>query len=281
MNKNKGIILTGVDGFSGRNVFKFLIEKKFNIFGISRKKKKKYIFKKNLLKKITIKQLEKVKISTLIHTAGHHKIIDFRKKPKEKKFKNVLMIKNLVRFCKKYNIKNFIFFSTIDISSKFNNKLKKDYIDSKIKIENILKKEYKKKNFKFVCVLRLPAIIGKKCNKNFILDTLINLRKNKTVELWGYKKKYNNFIHIDDINILLKNLILSNSKGFKSINMYSSGKYTLQDLIMHLKTRTSSRSEILLKNKKINQKVFFNNNNKFNFKDCKKILSQFVNENIK
>ena len=52
----------------------------------------------------------------IIHSAAYHKIKDFESKPKLKAKKNILMVKNLIDFAKKNKIKNFIYFSTIDIN---------------------------------------------------------------------------------------------------------------------------------------------------------------------
>ena len=106
-------LVTGTDGFSGSKVFKFLSKKNLKSLGVSRNKKSINVIEWNLLNKnIIIKK----KIDWIIHSAAIHKINDFEKTPVKKKNQNIQMTKNLIMFAKKNNIKNFIFFSTIDIS---------------------------------------------------------------------------------------------------------------------------------------------------------------------
>ncbi len=279
MTKNQHILVTGIGGFSGTNLFHFLRKKKYPVMGISRKKKNNFILKKNLLNNLKLNDLKNKKVSTLIHTAGYHKIDEFSQLPKIKKKKNILMTKKLIKFCKEAGVKSFIFFSTIDISSNYKNKIKRDYINSKIQIEKILKKEYEKKTFDRVFILRLPAIIGKKCNENFISSTLKNLKLNKDIQLWGYKKKYNNFIHIDDINLLILKLLKFNYRKLKYINISSNGNYTLKSLILFMKNQLKSKSKIILKNPSSIQKIYFKKKDYFHFQDCKKVLKKFVYEN--
>mgnify|MGYP000601482022 FL=1 len=125
----------------------------------------------------------------------------------------------------------------------------------------------------------MPAIIGKKCNENFISSTLKNLKLNKDIQLWGYKKKYNNFIHIDDINLLISKLLRFNYKKLKYINISSNGNYTLKSLILFMKNQLKSQSKIILKDPSSIQRIYFKNKDFFHFQDCKKVLKKFVYEN--
>ena len=124
----------------------------------------------------------------------------------------------------------------------------------------------------------MPAIIGKKCNENFIFSTLKNLKLNKDIELWGYKKKYNNFIHIDDINLLILKLLKFNYRKLKYINISSNGNYTLKSLILFMKNQLKSQSKIILKDPSSIQKSTLRIKIIFIFKTVKS-FKKFVYEN--
>ena len=170
-------LITGVDGFSGSRIKNILYKSKIEYIGVSRKKQRNRIIKWDLTKKNNKKF--NFKTNWIIHTAAIHKIIDFSKKPNNNKKINILMSKNLIRFAKKNMIKNIIFFSTIDLSYNNISGIKKDYNISKLKSEEIFLKAYKKKIFEKIVILRVPAILGKGANENFIINTIKNLKKIK------------------------------------------------------------------------------------------------------
>jgi len=272
-----GMLISGVDGFSANNIFNNL-KKNYPIVGISKRRKKNKIIKINLLNSIGSNEFKK--ISTVIHAAGIHLIDDFKKNPKLSKKKNIKMSLNLIKLCKKYNIKKFIFFSTIDISSEYKNELKLHYIESKIKIENFLRKEFLLKNLDSILILRLPAIIGKNCNSNFLLETFKKLKNNEDIYLWGGKKKYNNFIHLDDIIEIIKNFYESDTIDYKTINCVSKGSYKLVDIILFMKKKLKSKSKIFLEAENANKQVtYFKNLSSFKFSDCLLSLKKFIKEN--
>ena len=132
-----------------------------------------------------------------------------------------------------------LFFSTIDISYNFKPDNKKFYIKSKINCERLLNRAYKKKYLDKLYILRLPAIIGKNCNNNFILDSLRKLKKNQDIQLWNYQVKYNNFIHLFDIIRLLELLISIKKKNDrKIINCLVSKPTKLENIISLMKKKT-------------------------------------------
>ena len=262
-------LVTGTDGFSGSKVFKFLSKKNLKLLGVSRNKKSKNVIEWNLLNKnIIIKK----KIDWIIHSAAIHKINDFKKKPVKKKNQNIQMMKNLIIFAKKNNIKNFIFFSTIDISLQNVFNKKKYYNLSKLQSEKLLLKAYKDKSLKKVIILRIPAILGKNANQNFIINTIEKLKKNLEISI-DDKIKYNNFFHIDDIcNLIFKIIKVSRNNKildlsfFDTINCLSSNFIHISKKIISIKKKLKSKSNIIVTRSNKNYKVLEINNNRFNFK---------------
>ena len=160
--------------------------------------------------------MDEYSIDWFIHSAAHHKIKDFKKKPNKKKEYNQSMVNNIIDLCNVKKIKNLIFFSTIDINYHPLNKKKKLYIESKINSEKKLIKNFKNKSFDKLVILRLPAIIGKNCNDNFLKATYKNLIRNKKIQLWNSDKLYDNFVHIQDINKIIEKIINIKKKTFLS-----------------------------------------------------------------
>ncbi len=248
------VLISGIDGFSGSYIKKFLNKSKINCIGISRRNQKKKIIKWDLTK--SRKKKLNFKIDWIIHIAAIHKVKDFIKKNDNKK-KNILMTKNLIEFAKKNQIKKFIFFSTIDISNNNLLKNKKEYNLSKLKSEELILEAYKKKIFEKVVILRIPAILGKNANYNFLTNTLKNLKKNKDIIIKD-RLRYNNFVHVYDLCKLILNIInycnkykYKNSRFLNILNCLSAKHIHISKKILELKKRLKSNSKIFLIKKKI------------------------------
>ena len=271
----KEILLTGASGFSGKNISSYLTKKRINLTNLGYKKFNKKKIKLDLTKKIKLKK----KFDWIIHTAAHHKIEDFEKNAKLKSKRNILMVKNLIKYSQERKIKNFIFFSTIDINYSKLPVKKYIYIKSKLICENILSNAIKKKLLNNLVILRLPAIVGKKSNENFIKRMLINLKQNKPVDIWNASHKYNNLIHIQDLSRLIFYLV-EKEKFMKKkvlIDCLSSKPVKLFTLVNTLKRKLKSRSKInIFKKKTHSKKVIKNHFNNYNFFTVKKVINLLV-----
>lgn len=191
------------------------------------------------------------------------------------------MTKNLIKYCKINGVKNFIFFSTIDISYNNNPNQKKLYIKSKLNCEKQLTFAYNKKILKNLIILRLPAIIGKNCNPNFVGQIAKQLKRNKKIELWGAEQLFNNFIHIGDLLRLIKyNIKKSPKRMIKIINCLPTKPIKLINVVGIIKTKLKSSSEVSIIKKKTNLKKIQckSFNKKFNFLSTKKNLMKFIDQ---
>lgn len=272
------VVVTGVDGFSGSNLKKHLNKFKQKCIGISRSQSKpgtiKWDLTKNFRKKINFTA------DWIIHIASIHKTSDYKRNPIKSKNNNILMTKNLINFAKKNSIDNIIFFSTIDISYRNILGKKKFYNLSKICSEKLLLKAYKNKVLKKVIILRIPAILGKNANENFLITTLKKLQQNREIFIED-KAKFNNFIHIKDLcNLVMKILKFSRKKinakkDFTDIiDCLSSGSIHISKKIHKIKRDIKSSSSIVVEKSKINNKIHILKKNKFNhkFMNCNKAI---------
>lgn len=277
--KNTNCLVTGVDGFSGSEIFSFLKKNKIKVAGISRNNENNFILKYNLQDSILSlsKKIKNNKIKYIIHPAAYHKLQDFKIRPKSKAQNNEKMVKNLVKLCRIHSIRNFIFFSTIDIS--YNNIYTKKvfYNLSKLNSENYLINQYKKGLFDKLIILRLPAIIGKKCNENFITNLIFSLKNNLAVKIWNPNNYYNNLVHIDDINLLILQLIYNDFKGKKIINCLARDPIKLIKLVNLLKKKMKSKSVFEMQKKKFFQEKKLKEQNTFRFMTVKKSLDLYLN----
>jgi|TARA_Y100000294_G_scaffold175650_1_gene196247 nucleoside-diphosphate-sugar epimerase len=272
---NNQVFLTGASGFVGKLLNKFLERKKLKVTkAVHKSSRHKKDIKIDLTKKIYLKR----NFNWIIHTAAHHKINDFKIKPKLKAKKNILMVKNLIDFSKKNNIKNFVFFSTIDINYSPYPANKDIYIKSKTFCEKILLTALKKNILKKLIILRLPAIVGKKSGDNFIKKTFNNFKKNLPVNIWNKNDKYNNLIHISDLNKLIFYFIAGKNKRKKIIiDCLSSKPIKLKVLVNNLKKRLNSKSKVNYIDKENKfKKIKFNSKINYNFFTVKKVIDLLI-----
>lgn len=230
------ILITGAGGFIGNKLCSNL-SKKFKVCGICRKfQKRKYkVITHDLNKKIKIQQ----SYNFIIHAASetpskYNKSSIFRS--------NVKMIKNVLDFASKKKIHNLIFFSSmavydtkkkIKISEK--NKLCKNkennYALSKIECERIIMRWLNQNKKNKALILRIPGIVGKGSHSNFISNIVQNMIKRKKINIFNFKSKFNNIVHIDTLIIFIIDQVLLFKNKFLVLNFGSKKPINIEKLV--------------------------------------------------
>ena len=212
----------------------------------------KYLFKniKNIKKFYRNKKNKIKKPSILIHTAFFKKKIKENKRDFNINFKQTL---NLYEEIEKFNFKNIIFISTIDINQ--NDFSKNSYVVLKKKIENKLKK-----NEKFY-ILRCGFLIGESMKKNSIYKlirakskTKISLSEKSSIYLTSYEDVLNGINEIIKQKKIIKGIynIISKDKlyfkEYKNKNIIF-GNY---NLVYKKNSNTKFKKNFKLKTKSVN-----------------------------
>ena len=206
------ILITGVFGFIGQNIYQNLKDK-YEIKGIGRNKKKSKIVKDNNLvnKIITNQSLNKLNFmpDVILHCAGSGSVSKSYEDKKNDYNKNVITTKNLLKFVN--SLKNkplIIFFSSAAVYGNHCLKHKKKtipispYGKNKLLAENILKNQLIKKNFKLI-ILRCYSIYGSGLKKQLIWDACNKIIKSKN-NFYGSGKEIRCWINIIDIINLIE-----------------------------------------------------------------------------
>ncbi|MFL2889335.1 MAG: UDP-glucose 4-epimerase GalE [Pelagibacteraceae bacterium] len=228
----KNVLITGGAGYIGSHITELLIKKKLNIVIIDNLSSgyKRLINKKAKFYNLDINNYIKLKniiisndIDSVIHLAANLDVNESQLKPKKYYRNNVLGTFNLIKACKKANIKNFIFSSTaavykdkiFKVSELSPVKPKSIYGKTKLKAENLIKKHFKKHNINYV-ILRYFNIVGSSNSKkigqinkyNLLFKNLsiAVLKKKPMINIYGnnYNTKdgtsIRDFIHVSDIS---------------------------------------------------------------------------------
>ena len=247
MKKNV-ILITGCAGFIGSNLTNYLLNKKIDIIGIDNLKLgkvnniKKFLGdKKFLFKKLDISKLSKIdlflkniskknKIDTIWHLAANSDIKDGFKNPDNDFTNTFLTTYNLIKVCKKYKIKNFVFASSSAIYGNLKNKkLAEDtgpllpistYGAMKLASEAIISAA-KESFLKKIYIFRFPNVVGTPSTHGVIHDFVNRLKeKPKELKVLGNGKQKKIYMHVDE---LIESMYCVFKKSKNKISLFNLG----------------------------------------------------------
>ena len=114
MRRSLVILITGVNGYIGSNLYLNLSKKYKNIFGIGRINKGQTKYPKCINKNITIKNLEKLKLipDIIIHCAGSGSVKKSNFNPRKDYLDNVKTTKNIISYFEKNKKKIHIIYTS-------------------------------------------------------------------------------------------------------------------------------------------------------------------------
>ena len=233
------ILITGSQGFLGRNLSQKLSREGFICYGIGRgnwknKNYKKWGYFKNINGTISnknLKKFEKINFDYILHCAGGVspnaslvKFIPFNKDYE----KNVISILTVLEFFSKKKRKpKIIFISTVSVYG--NSKLKKikeetnlnpvsNYSINKVIGEKVCRKFYQDNKFD-ILILRGSSLYGPGLKRQIIYDVCSKIQKRKFF-FFGSGREIRDFIHISDFSNLIRCII---NKGFKGYSVFNAG----------------------------------------------------------
>lgn len=249
----KKILITGVSGFVGEELYKYFDNKKYLIYGIDKvypsfKINNKNFYKvdinnENLVKKFLIK----AKPEIVIHAASIILDETDKKKNWDTNYHSTL---KLASICNLINVKKFIFISTFSIFEKNSKNLIKEKDLPTYKTIYGLTKYYAENSLLrldfngIIAILRCPIIIGPKRGYRFgILYDFI--KENLKIPLIGPGNNKLSFLHVFDLSVAIEkclklkknqvfNLCANNHLSFKNIINYLINKYKSKSSIVHV-----------------------------------------------
>jgi len=290
------ILITGFNGFLGKNLYSFLKKKNYALFGIGRKSRYfKYNYKniriKNIaIQNVTVKNIKSFnkKFSFIIHCAGSG-IVNLPKK--KHNLDNLNTTKSILKYVNKYDkncrviaISSISIFGNKKKSININSKKKpiSSYARTKLYAEKICEYYYKKHNLN-IAILRISSLYGNGIKKQFIYDSLEKLYSNNNI-FFGTGNEIRDFIHVKDVINLIFQVIKKNFSGFRIINCGSAKGYRIKNILKYIISKTNISFNPIFNNKyiKINpmllkfKKVY---NKEFNWKprvNFYKGLNQYI-----
>jgi nucleoside-diphosphate-sugar epimerase len=254
------ILITGAGGFVGSYLYNNIkFEKVYGQYNNKLNFKiynKNDLIKLNFLKKEKIKK--KIKIDTIIHCASKS---PYHGNNFENYKKNIKITKNLIYLMKSFNIKKIIFLSSNSVYENINsNKINEKsfssktnfYAKSKLMCEKLLS-TYSKNSDIDLIILRLPGIVGQNAQNSFLPKIAKAFKFNSDLILSNYNMKFNNLIHIKNLNTIIKKILLSKIKS-NIFNISSKNPIKLISIIKIFEKYY--KKKIKIKKKKVKIKKF-------------------------
>ena len=254
MNKI-GVLITGVNGFIGRNLCAFLSKKKrFNILGIDnffstdRKCLKFLNFKdfffleKSILDRDVFKNIP-FKIDVVIHLAAQTSVIRSIEEPEINNLINIDGFKNILNLSRENQIKKIIFASSSAVYGddpnfplkENSNKLNplSYYASSKLKNEEMSKEVFKELKIYGLRLFNMYGnLLGLNTDTNYasvIPKWISNFKNNKKCTIFGDGESQRDFCYVNDLCEFLEILIDTNSKS-GIYNFCTGVSYSIQSL---------------------------------------------------
>ena len=217
-NISRGIVVTGANGFVGKNLRNFLHKNKINVLGVSRKNFRKHTSEV----KITSTNLLEPKLHTklknydvLVHLIGIG-----RESPKSTFEEiNLNLTKDVIKACKNAGIKKIIFISGLGVSK--NNQ--SDYFISKYNAE----REIINSGLDYT-IFRASYIMGK---TDYLTKALSIQMKKGTISIPGSGKYRLQPIFVLDVAKIILEAILEKKFSKKIIDLVGPQKISFEDFV--------------------------------------------------
>lgn len=286
----ESLLVTGSQGFIGKNLINNKKLNKYNFFCTFHKKKynkKKSLNNKfiriNLLLTKSYKKLPKI-CNQIIHLAGDARTFVDNKNGIKQINDNTKITKNLIRYAIKSKCKKIIFLSSVYVYSGNNNKVYHENLNlcpkeplgkSKLISEKLIcnfARKYKVKCY----ILRAFTIYGPNSRKTQFLPMIKRKINNVNCKKIVLKKPkiMRDFLHVDDLSNAIYLCLKSNNK--KKINIFNlgSGKsISIGFVVKKLINISNKRLKLIFLPYIKSKEDIGDKNHKANIKKIKKILN--------
>jgi len=223
---SRGIVVTGANGFVGKNLRNFLHKNKIKVLGVSRKNFRKHASEV----KITSTNLLEPKLQTKLknYDALIH-LIGIGRQSSKSTFEeiNLNLTKNVIKVCKNAGIKKIIFISGLGVSRSN----KSDYFVSKYKAEC----EIINSGLDYT-IFRASYIIGK---TDYLTKALSKQMKKGTIVIPGSGKYRLQPIFVLDVAKIILEAILWKKFSKKIIDLVGPQKISFEDFVKLFTKNTS------------------------------------------
>lgn len=254
----KTVLITGVGGFIGGNITRYLMEKGYRIYGVYHNTKPDLLegmitIQADLADSVEFyERMENVEIGQIdavLHFAAQmlgSKIEDYLEN-------TINSTRNLLAYAVEHHIDTFIYASSIAVygmtdiavNEKSDRINLSDYGISKFICERLLEDAAIKNRIS----IRLPRMLGRKIDLScpWIPKLTESLLKNQRIRYFNPGMEYNNLAHCDTLAEFIDTLIHRDGLGYVLVGIGSENPQSILSIIKYLKELTHSTSILVEK----------------------------------
>jgi len=291
------ILITGANGFAGKNLICYLSNLGHEIFGTFREDDATNLLLNSKITWVKVdigkELIELGPVDVIIHTAAVHEFS--RKSPNCMEYvnSNIQSTVNLAEFAKKCYVKLFIYLSSIAVHGRVTTPILSEesplfqpniYGVSKYMSECVL--ERYKGIFPSV-ILRLPGLVGPKCDQRrpLIATILQKALKHQDISIYNKSSVFNNITDVFDLGRVISVLIDQKFYKFEVFNLATCKPIQLIEVVKQIINVCKSKS-IIVEEYTSHQSFHLNinrllQNTTFKPKSTESLIDNFVFDNIK
>lgn len=248
----KKILVTGYSGFIGYNLVEELLEKKYQVIGISDKKedvRHDIIQIRKDVRKLDENELPK-NLSCIIHLAAITDVSYCQKNPSECIDVNVKGTQHILEIARNTRTK-FLYLSTSHVYGIPNKLPIKEshprnpssiYASSKLAAE-IITESYARSYGMDVSIVRLFSIYGPRSSEHLVISKIISQLLNKNIISLGNLYPKRDFLYVKDAVKAIE-LVLRKTKKFEIYNVGSGTSYSILELCNMIKKISNKTTSI-------------------------------------
>ena len=237
-------MVTGVTGFIGSNIMRYLDSRGYTVFGCGRKKMQ-YDYCKYISCDLTT-DIPDTKADAVIHAAGicPAKDVDFNSYFEN----NIVSAGNIVKYAKQHDVKRIIYIGTLASYGKVDGVLKEDspHIDpdayglTKYVAEQLIINS----GIPYY-ILNVPTVVGKGSKNNWVMRAAQAMYNNDDVIYYNGQKIFNNILEVQDLCDFIGMLVEKGKWESDTYLLGSSEMTTVEDILLFIKKKFSSNSQLI------------------------------------
>jgi UDP-glucose 4-epimerase len=258
------VFVTGVGGFSGSHVARYLLRQGHRVTGLVRQHTLADCAADGSRLALVTGELQSLRelppeTDAVVHAAGTSAVhaatgVEPARDAATRNFiqDNACGTQNLAELASRRGVKRFIFFSSLSVYGKITQPVADEstpivdpngYGASKLLGELCLRD----------CAgdmaslaLRLPAVVGCGASRHWLAAMLDRARSGAAMDIYNPDAEFNNAVHVEDLCVFIEHSLHGAWNGFDAVTLGAGGAMTIRQIVTRILEATRSSSRVIV-----------------------------------